>query len=61
MTEDTQRQVEKMRDTPGLSESEVQTKIEELERQCVSEFSYFSYFDPNALFCIIYFYFCSGK
>lgn len=36
MAEDTQRQVEKVQNTPGLSESELQNKVEDLERQCVS-------------------------
>lgn len=38
MAEDTQRQVEKVRNTPELSAPEVLSKIEELERQCVSFF-----------------------
>lgn len=36
MAEDTQRQVDKVQNSSGLSESELQNKVEELERQCVS-------------------------
>ncbi|XP_026279011.1 E3 ubiquitin-protein ligase CHIP [Frankliniella occidentalis] len=34
MAEDTQRQVKEVRSSSGLSETEVQSKVEELERQC---------------------------
>lgn len=36
MAEDTVREVDKVRNTPGLLETEMQSKVEDLERQCVS-------------------------
>jgi len=37
MIEDTQRQIEKVRNTSDLSESEIQSRVDELERYCVSK------------------------